>query len=55
MAAADSGEHAARAVFFGLVAAALVVWGCWNLSADDYFQEILGTGYDRAIPAPVPR
>jgi hypothetical protein len=55
MAAVDGNEHIARAVFFGLVAAALVAWGVWNLSADDYFARVLGPGYDRAIPAPVPR
>lgn len=55
MAAADSGDHTARAVFFGFVAAALFAWGCWNLSADRYFIDLLGPSYDRAIPATVPR
>jgi hypothetical protein len=55
MAAADGNEHVARAVFLGLVAAALVAWGVWNLSADDYLVRVLGPGYDYAIPAAVPR
>ena len=55
IAAVSGSEHVARAVFCGLVAAALVAWGVWNLSADDYFEGVLGPGYDRAIPAPVPR
>jgi hypothetical protein len=55
MAAVDGNEHVARAVFFGFIAAALVAWGVWNLSADDYFLDTLGPGYDRAILAPVPR
>jgi hypothetical protein len=55
MAALDGNEHVARAVFLGLVAAALVAWGVWNLSADDYLVRVLGPGYDCAITAPVPR
>jgi hypothetical protein len=42
MAAVDRSENMARAVFCGLIAAALVVWGVWSLSADDYFERVLG-------------
>ncbi|HVA27970.1 MAG TPA: hypothetical protein VNF68_07300 [Candidatus Baltobacteraceae bacterium] len=48
-------NEAAQVVFFGLAAAALVAWAIWNLSADDYFTRELGSGYDKAIAAEVPR
>jgi len=47
--------EAARAVFFGLVAAVLVAWALWNLAAHEYLTNALGPGYDHAIPAVVPR
>jgi hypothetical protein len=55
MAVSDGNENASRAVFFAAVALALVAWGLWNLAADDHFKNVLGPGYDRAIPAQIPR
>jgi hypothetical protein len=55
MAVSDGSENASRAVFFATVALALVAWGLWNLAADDHFKNVLGPGYDRAIPAEIPR
>jgi hypothetical protein len=49
----DDGQPT-RAVFWGLIAAALVAWAIWDLAADEHFTNILGPGYDHAIAAPVP-
>lgn len=49
----DDGQ-ATHAVFFGLIALALIAWAMWNLSADQHFTHVLGPGYDKAIPASVP-
>ena len=51
------GTHgeAARCIILGVISAALFAWAAWNLSADSYFEGILGRGYDRSILAPVPR
>lgn len=45
----------ARSVFFGVAAGALVAWALWNLAADSHFACMWGPGYDRAVPAAVPR
>ena len=55
MAAVEGADNVSRAVFFGAVAVALAAWAAWNISADSYFEARLGPGYDRAIPATVPR
>jgi hypothetical protein len=55
MAATDGMENASRAAFFAAVALPLVAWGIWNLAADTHFKNVLGPGYDRAIPAEIPR
>jgi uncharacterized membrane protein YiaA len=55
MAVSDGSENASRAVFFAVVALALVAWGLWNLAADTHFKNVLGPAYDRAIPAEIPR
>jgi hypothetical protein len=48
-------NETARSIFLGVGSALLFAWALWNLAADDYFEGLLGPGYDRAIPAPVPR
>ncbi|MGA8575270.1 MAG: hypothetical protein WB609_06195 [Candidatus Cybelea sp.] len=44
----------ARCIFLGTASLLLFAWAAWNISADSYFEGVLGAGYDRAIPAPVP-
>jgi hypothetical protein len=44
-------DEMARAVFLGLVSASLFAWAAWNLGADEHFVRVLGSDYDRAIPA----
>jgi hypothetical protein len=48
-------EETARSVFLGVAAGMLIAWALWNLSADEYFENTFGPGYDRAIAAAVPR
>jgi hypothetical protein len=48
-------EETARSVFLGVAAGVLIAWAIWNLAADEYFEGVLGPGYDLAIPALVPR
>lgn len=50
-----SHDQMARSVFLGAASISLFAWATWNLAADEYFVHILGTGYDRAISAQVPR
>jgi hypothetical protein len=45
----------ARCIFLGVSSGILIAWALWNVSADSHFETILGPGYDRAIPASVPR
>lgn len=45
----------ARCIFLGSASVLLLAWAAWNVSADAHFEQLLGPGYDRAIPAPVPR
>jgi|HubBroStandDraft_4_1064222.scaffolds.fasta_scaffold00005_107 hypothetical protein len=45
----------ARCIFLGTASVLLLAWAAWNVSADAHFEQLLGPGYDRAIPAPVPR
>jgi hypothetical protein len=57
MFAAWDGVHGetARCIFLGVCSGLLFAWAAWNVSADSYFEGVLGPGYDRAIPALVPR
>jgi hypothetical protein len=48
-------EETARCACFGLAASFLFAWAIWNLAADKHFENVLGSGYDRAIPAEIPR
>jgi hypothetical protein len=48
-------EETARCACFGLAASFLFAWAIWNLAADKHFKNVLGSGYDRAIPAEIPR
>lgn len=50
-----SHDQVARSIFLGAASIGLFAWATWNLAADEYFAEVLGPGYDRAISAPVPR
>lgn len=45
----------ARSIFLGVGSVLLLAWAAWNIAADSYFEGVLGPGYDRAIPATVPR
>lgn len=45
----------ARCIFLGVGSGLLLGWAAWNISADAYFEGVLGRGYDLAIPAPVLR
>lgn len=48
-------EETARCIFLGVSSGLLFAWAAWNVTADTYFEGVLGPGYDRAIPAAVPR
>jgi hypothetical protein len=48
-------EETARCIFLGVSSWLLFAWAAWNVTADSYFEGVLGPGYDRAIPATVPR
>jgi hypothetical protein len=45
----------ARCIFLGVCSGLLFAWAAWNVSADEYFENTLGPGYDRGIAAVVPR
>ncbi len=57
MCAVWDGAHGetARCIFLGVGSVLLLAWAAWNIAADSYFEGVLGPGYDRAIPATVPR
>lgn len=48
-------DETARSVCFGVAAGLLFGWALWNVAADKHFENVLGRGYDRAIPAAIPR
>lgn len=53
--AVDGDDAGARAIFLLALAAALVAWALWNLTADRDLTRALGPGYGNVITAQVPR